>query len=415
MKQSSNSNRKRILFVGELHSSHALSWIDLLTSRGHEYEIMGVHISWAPVPSTSFPIVDVVENLNIRETRLFIQKLFHRRRQYVDGYIHGRGEISAAWYERLARVIDEYKPHIVHTLGIFPAGVFYFHGYQNQVGHLENKPVWVVQARGGADIALNFKNPLLVDNIKQVLEHCDCFIADNEQNYVIARSLGLAVEKISPTGIVPGAGGIDFEQFKDINLPSKKERLIIWPKAYNCIQSDGLVVVEALRLSLPRLGQFRLVATAAMPDVEYWFREYLGSYGQNVEITDRLDRQELLNLIRDARVLLAPSLSDGVPNTMYEAMASHTVPILSPIDTLTTLFENNKNVIYASNLNPLEIADALVKAMSDDDLVDSIAIENKILVQSLADRDVIQDRVIKLYRNLSRKNSDGFVTEYSLD
>lgn len=67
--------------------------------------------------------------------------------------------------------------------------------------------------------------------------------------------------------------------FSGVPLPSKKERLILWPKAYNCIQSDGLVVVEALRRALPRIGKFKLLATAAMPDVEYWFREFWGPMG----------------------------------------------------------------------------------------------------------------------------------------
>jgi len=185
-----------------------------------------------------------------------------------------------------------------------------------------------------------------------------------------------------------------------VPLPSQKERLILWPKAYNCIQSDGMVVVEALRLALPRIGKFRLIATAATPDVEYWFNDFLSAYGPQVEIHSRLPREELLEIYRSARVLLVPSLSDGVPNSMYEAMASHTVPILSPLDTLLPLFVNNVHTIYASNLDAQAIADALVSAMNDDVLADSIATTNRARLPSLAGRSFVRDRVVGMYREV---------------
>ena len=35
-----------------------------------------------------------------------------------------------------------------------------------------------------------------------------------------------------------------------------------------------------------------------------------------------------------ARVMLAPSLVDGTPNSMFEAMASGALPIVSPLETI---------------------------------------------------------------------------------
>ena len=161
-----------------------------------------------------------------------------------------------------------------------------------------------------------------------------------------------------------------------------------------------MVVLEALRLALPRIGNFRLIATAADPDVEYWFNDMLGIYGERVEIHKRLSREQLLEIYRTARVLLAPSLSDGVPNTMYEAMASQTVPILSPIETLLPLFADKVHTIYAPNLDPAAIAEALVTAMNDDVLADKIAMTNRARLPSLAGRDAVRDRVVTMYRQV---------------
>lgn len=388
----------KILFVGELHSSHAQSWMDLIFPGCIEFEIRGLHISWAPPPDVEFPIDDA----SIQKAASLSDRIFAGvKRIFPDDYIHGRGAISGSHYANLEKALQEFKPDIVHTLGIFPASIYYLRGMR-LLGGVAQRPVWIAQARGGPDLALNRKSELFLPDIHAVLDQCDCFLADNAQNYLIAQELGLMPEKLSPTGPVPGTGGIDPGMFSGVPLPSKKERLILWPKAYNCIQSDGLVVVEALRRALPRIGKFKLLATAAMPDVEYWFREFLGAYGDSVDIVERIPREELLKMFGIARVLLAPSLSEGVPNSMYEAMASNTVPIISPLDTMTPLFKDNINTIYAHNLDPDSIADALVKAMTDDELADRIAVTNRAMLPSLAGRDQVRERVISLYRQVAR-------------
>lgn len=58
-------------------------------------------------------------------------------------------------------------------------------------------------------MAFNRKSELFLPDIHAVLDQCDCFLADNAQNYLIAQELGLMPEKLSPTGPVPGTGGID--------------------------------------------------------------------------------------------------------------------------------------------------------------------------------------------------------------
>jgi glycosyltransferase involved in cell wall biosynthesis len=172
-----------------------------------------------------------------------------------------------------------------------------------------------------------------------------------------------------------------------------------------------MAVVEALRLALPHIGEFHLVATAASPDVEYWFNTFLGNYGSRVEIHSRLPHEKFLELYRSARVILAPSLSDGIPNSMYEAMASHTVPILSPIETLLPLFKDKIHTIYAPNLDPPAIADALVLAMNDDALADNIALTNRAWLPILAGRDSVRDRVVEMYRQAVKSKMSQLVLD----
>ena len=107
-----------------------------------------------------------------------------------------------------------------------------------------------------------------------------------------------------------------------------------------------------------------------------------------------------------ARVMLAPALVDGVPNSLYEAMASGAFPIISPLETITTVVKNKENVLFARNLYPHEIADALVRAMADDGLVDAAANRNLELVRRVAGRDSIRPGIVEFYERLA-KQTDG--------
>ena len=101
--------------------------------------------------------------------------------------------------------------------------------------------------------------------------------------------------------------------------------------------------------------------------------------------------------------MLIPSLSDGIPNSLYEAMGCGTFPIVSPLETITPVVKNEENVLFARNLYPEEIATALVRAMNDDALVDRAAEKNLDRVYQLADRKIIQKQVINFYENICLK------------
>ncbi len=99
--------------------------------------------------------------------------------------------------------------------------------------------------------------------------------------------------------------------------------------------------------------------------------------------------------------MLAPSLIDGTPNTMFEAMACGALPVVSPLETIRGVVVDGENVLFARNLDPDEIAAALVTAMTDDALVTGCAAANLELVRRLADRATIGPRVVAFYEELA--------------
>jgi glycosyltransferase involved in cell wall biosynthesis len=203
---------------------------------------------------------------------------------------------------------------------------------------------------------------------------------------------------------VPGTGGVDIDALHSYasGHPSTRS-VILWPKAYECPWSKALPVFQALVTHWERLPPCELHLLAMEPETRMWFHALPAHVRQACRIEDRIPRHAVLQLMGRARVMLAPSLVDGTPNSMFEAMATGALPILSPLDTIRPLVRDASNVLFARNLYPDEIGEALVRGMHDDVLVDSAADRNLALVRQLADRSAIRPRVVGLYESLAAR------------
>jgi hypothetical protein len=263
---------------------------------------------------------------------------------------------------------------------------------------------WVAQVRGGPDLALLRLLPDYLGRMKKVMSECDQLIADNQRNYEYARNLGLTTTQIPALGVIPGTGGVNVAQLAESwsGLPSQRTRLILWPKAYECPQSKALPVFEAIKLAWNKIQPCEFWMLASIPETEMWYGTLPEEMKSHCHIQRRIPREEVLELMARARVMLAPSLADGTPNTMIEAMAAGAFPILSPLETITPLVENERNVLFARNLYPEEIAQALCRAMTDDALVDAAAKRNLEVVRMIADRSKIGPRVVEFYEGVAK-------------
>ncbi len=398
--------KPRILFVGAAESSHTYAWIDLLEGSGLNARLFALPNA---APPEAWPVRAYVTAYRHEATldprtraalyppgaaaRFAVRNLRRAFRR------EGSPEASAARW--LAEVVRRWRPDVIHTLALTTASYFYA-GARKRFG-LEGRGLWVVQARGGPDLALYRLVPEHAGRIREVLEGCDQFVADNERNYEIALECGLRREALSPLGVVPGTGGIDVDALARAGTGKPSGRtVLLWPKAYECPQSKALPVFEALKLlGEERLARFEVHMLAMTGETRMWFETLPPWLRRLCRTHERVPRELALDLMTRARVMLAPTLSDGVPNALYESMAAGAFPVLSPLETITPVVREGENVLFARNLFPEEMAGALSRALEDDALVDAAAPRNLELVRRLADRAAIGPRVVAFYERLA--------------
>lgn len=383
---STTESRTRILFVALAHSTHTLAWIDLLDPGLFEVRVFGVQ-------DTKVPDGAPVEMVPLPRPPGRAQRVLRRLAGIRPLTVEQRIE------DALVEFVVAWKPHIVHSLGLDPAS-YLFLDLRRRHPALRT-PRWVVTVRGGPELALSRLVEEQAARIAPVFGACDQLIADNELNYQYATSLGLAPEKKASFGRMPGAGGLDIEALRrSRTLPASSSRLVVMPKAYDCPASKVLPVFEALKLCWDRIQPCEVHFTAATPEAEMWFMTLPFHIRTDCRLHPRIAPARLLEMMACSRAVLAPSLTDGVPNVLYESMATGSLPIVSPIETLIGLVEEDANVLFARNLYPQEIAAALVRAMTDDALVDAAVERNYALVGRLADRRTIRALVADNYRAL---------------
>jgi glycosyltransferase involved in cell wall biosynthesis len=111
--------------------------------------------------------------------------------------------------------------------------------------------------------------------------------------------------------------------------------------------------------------------------------------------------RDALLCLSQARVLIGLSISDGLPTTVLEAMALGVFPIQSSTSCVKEWVENGKTALVVSPHDTREVADAVVRAISDDSLVDSAAETNLRTVRERWSLAANGARVWEIYERLT--------------
>jgi len=227
----------------------------------------------------------------------------------------------------------------------------------------------------------------------------DGFISDCRRDYGNALKLGMAAEKVAFDFPIPVTGGVALGNVPLAGLAQRK--VILVPKAYEGLANKTLPIIEAFRLCENELKGYEIHLYMRDPDVRsYWHQmpEWLRKMGH---CHGAVPKQELIQAMGQARVMIATSISEGTPNVMLEAMAAGAFPIMSPIDSVLEWIEDGKNGLLAHALFPNQIADSLKRALQDDALLEQAMQPNRALVAERADRERIRPAVIEYYRRLA--------------
>ena len=389
-------NRKKILIVCFADSPHSQSWIDLIDSSKFDVRVFAYpkdsgdkypHLHWSK-PTYTLRSPHNSRNDNRIYSFLPSNKIFNLVSLILSQY---NKQISWRW---LKWIIWLWRPSIVHSLSFRMGGFITFDALIKIPQ--QRRPKWIISS-WGTEINYGSEESSSKEKISSCLKECDWFIADCNRDIGIAKSLGLPEYKLAFNIPVPGAGGVDVNQLSIFKKDVQERKIILIPKAYESSANKTLPILEALNICGDILDSYEIYLLMCSDETKQYLKHLSPKLQSKCHCLPMIPKNQFLKLLGSARLMIAPSLSDGTPNVLLETMAMGAFPIMSPISSILEWIIDGKNGLLAHALFPDQIAYAIKKAINDDNLITSAEVINYKIILQRACRENIKIIVNNFY------------------
>lgn len=377
----------KILFVS-MPSIHIIRWIENLKGTHHE-------LYW-------FDILDKGK-LNIPDNIHQFTNWKKRKVPYVKGEyflskkipnIHERLQplLERTANEILEKIIIEIQPDVVHSFEMQSCS------YPIERTMLKYPKLKWMYSCWGSDLFYyrNFKEHNT--KIRKVLKRIDFLHTDCIRDFEIARQLGFKGQFL---GVIPGGTGYRIEELEKYKLPIH-ERKIILVKGYEHHFGRGLNVVKALELIKKELENYEVVVFGAHPKVI----EYINEKSLNYTCFHRhgLTHEELIKLMGKSLLYIGNSISDGIPNTLLEAIVMGAFPIQSnPGGATAEIITDSENGFLIKHPeNIAGIKENIIKAITNITLVKSATVLNSVIAKERLDYEVNNKKLLAIYESIAQ-------------
>lgn len=293
--------------------------------------------------------------------------------------------------EVLEKIILEIQPNIIHsfemqgcsypilkTMQKFPAIKWLYSCWGNDLYHYE-------------------RFPKHLKKIKQVLQRVNFLHTDCQRDYVLAQQLGFSGKHL---GVIPGGTGYKLDELQSYKLPIGERRILL-VKGYEHQFGRGLNVIKALQAIQNQIQNYEVLVFGAHPKVI----DYIQSNKLSFSFFDRhgLSHQELMELMGKSLIYIGNSISDGMPNTLLEAIVMGAFPIQSnPGGATAEIIKNGENGFLINNPESIiEIEKVIANAVLNVKVIGKASTENSSIAMERLDYYINRIKVITIYKDIS--------------
>ncbi|MFZ2282389.1 MAG: glycosyltransferase family 4 protein [Lutibacter sp.] len=372
----------KILLVS-MSSIHFFRWTKQLKDSGHE-------VFWFDIldnikPSERIPWVHQIVSWKRRwdfPGRYFLKNnalIIHKNLQKIN-------ERNTA--KEFEKIVLKIQPDVIHSFALYVACTPILE-VMNKYPEIK----WVYSS-WGSDL-FYFKNiPSYLKDIKKVLPRVDYLFTDCQRDLQIAQELGFNGQFL---GVFPGGGGYVLEDFGS-NLKHLYKRTIILIKGFQGRSGRSIPVLKAVVQLKVVLEKYEIVVFGADQEVMNVANSMHLTEWSNFKIVGRIAHKEVLQLMGKALVYFGNSNSDGIPNTLLEAICFGAFPIQSnPGGATAEIIEDGKNGFLIQNCDDIiEIRSKIEKALVNRELLIN-AFKMNMKLRNQLEYNYIREQVLNKY------------------
>lgn len=388
----------KVLIVGLSDSIHLSRWIQQISNEGWE-----IHL-FPSVPSSTLHS-EIPANIHFHPLNPFSKSksswlkvakwifsallLYHTSRNA--NYLKQR-ELS-----RFKKLLKKIKPHIVHSLETQSAGYLVL----DAISDCNTKTLWW-HTNWGSDFYLFSRFPQHAVRIRKLLALCDFYSCECERDLILARKLGYKGLAAKP---FPNAGGYLLEKIPATTL-FPKERRAITVKGYQGWAGRSLYVLTALKRCSTKLEGWELILYSVIPNSGVDIAAELLCMDLKMNLTIiplNSPHHEILSAHGRSRISIGNSISDGISTSMLDAMAMGSFPLQSNTAAVEEWIEPGITGLTFDPEDISSITAAVDHALMNDDLVESAAQKNRLVLQEKANYSKIKAYSCSLYNQLHNR------------
>lgn len=269
------------------------------------------------------------------------------------------------WFQILLK-IKKINPDIVHIQALTIA-------LPGLVSKLFLRKPYVVWARG-SDVYLPDKFTKLISRV--VLKNASSIIALNED---MKRKINTIYKR---ENIIVLPNGIELEKFKDI-CPQKQndKTTIIFVGTLRPVKGVEYLI-KAMNIIHEKLPDTDLLIVGNGPD-----RDKLETLAQELNLQNRIffvgnvSNEKIPEYMAKADLFVLPSLSEGFPLVIAEAMASGLPIVTTNVGGLPDIVKNGENGFLVEPKNPEALADKIMLLLNNKNTCKKISNTNKIIIR----------------------------------
>jgi glycosyltransferase involved in cell wall biosynthesis len=252
----------------------------------------------------------------------------------------------------------------------------------------------------GSDLYYYKQFPLHLKNIKLILERVDYLHTDCLRDYKLAKQLGFSGKHL---GVIPGGTGYKLDELINYRIPFDNRKVIL-VKGYQHRFGRGLNIVKALQSIENQIKDYDVIVFGSHSETI----EYIKSNSLNFKFYGRhgLSQQQLIALMGKSIIYIGNSISDGMPNTLLEAIIMGAFPIQSnPGGVSEEIINDTKNGLLIENPESFdEIKNLIIKAISNPNMMQKAQLINFDLAMKNFDYEVNRMKVIRIYETIYDAN-----------
>lgn len=384
----------RLLFVTDARSPISKNWIRHFIERGDEVFIASTFEADLDFPNVRMEFTPVAFSAAKKRTSAPSSassrtlSLRTKIRQWL-----GPLTIPAS-ARKLHAFIKEVQPDIVHAMRIPYEGMLTASALQGLV----SRPSFLVSIWGN-DFTLHAPStPLMKYYTRKVMRSVDGLHADAGRDIRLAGEWGLGEDK--PTLVAPGSGGIR----GDVFYPPQalvKNPIVINPRGVRpYVRNDSFF--KAIPLVLAKRPEAKFLCTGMQnePQALAWVQEF--GIENAVELLPALPHEKMGGVFRGAQIVVSPSVHDGTPNTLIEAMACGCFPVVGDLESIREWITHGQNGLLFDANDPQSIADAILLGLEREDLRTEAAGLNANIISTRAEYGANMKRVEEFYKLVTR-------------